>query len=131
RNTNTISYDFKDILSKDHHLNLLAGHEVLKAEAIQNTSAIHGFPKLFSSEEAFKLTTQGSPQSVENHISPDDKLLSFFGRANYDFLRRYLLSATYRADGSSKFMKDNRWGYFPSAAVAWKISEEDFMASTS
>lgn len=130
RNSNTLTYNFKDLLSKDHNLSLMAGHEILKTESIQNTSAVHGFPRLFSSEEAFKLTTQGKPQSVENHLSPDDKLLSFFGRANYDFLGRYLVYATWRADGSSKFLGDNRWGYFPSAAVAWKISEEAFMTGT-
>lgn len=128
RNTNTLVYDFKEMLGTDHRLSILAGHEMLKTQVVENTAAIHGFPKLFTSGEAFKLTTQGSPQSVNNHISPDNKLLSFFGRANYDFMDRYLLSATYRADGSSKFMGKNRWGYFPSAAVAWKLSEESFMA---
>jgi hypothetical protein len=131
RNTNTLNYNFKDILGENHHLNLLLGHEVLKTEVNQLTSAIHGFPNLFSADEAFKLTSQGTPQSVTNNYSPDDKLLSFFGRANYDFMDRYLLSATYRADGSSKFLGNNRWGYFPSAAVAWKISEESFMSGMS
>ncbi len=131
RNTNTIMYDFHDMLGKDHSLNILLGHEVLKNERVENISTIHGFPKLFSSEEAFKLTTQGSPLAVDHNISPDDKLLSFFGRANYDFMGRYLVSATYRADGSSKFLGNNRWGYFPSAAVAWKLSEEEFLSNTS
>jgi TonB-linked SusC/RagA family outer membrane protein len=64
---------------------------------------------------------------MDDFYSPDDKLLSFFGRLSYDFKNRYLLTATYRADGSSKFSKGNQWGYFPSAAVAWKISEEEFL----
>lgn len=51
---------------------------------------------------------------------------SFFGRLNYSFDSRYLLQATVRADGSSKFGKNNRWGVFPSVAVGWRISEEDF-----
>lgn len=131
RNTNTLNYDFKSILGDNHHLNLLVGQEILKTEVNQLTSAIHGLPRQFSSEEAFKLTSVGKPQLVDNNYSPDDKLLSFFARANYDFLGRYLLSATYRADGSSKFMDGNRWGYFPSAAVAWKISEESFMQNFS
>lgn len=54
-------------------------------------------------------------------------LLSYFGRANYTLLDRYMFTATMRADGSSKFTKDNRWGYFPSAAVAWKINNEKFL----
>jgi TonB-dependent starch-binding outer membrane protein SusC len=131
RNTNTLNYDFKDILTSDHHLNLLLGQETLSTEVNQQTSTIHGFPKLFTSDEAFKLTTQGEPQSVDDNYSPDDKLLSFFTRANYDYKGRYLLSATYRADGSSKFSEGNRWGYFPSAAAAWKISDEAFMSGSS
>ncbi len=56
--------------------------------------------------------------------------VSFFGRANYNFDNRYLLTATIRADASSKFGDNNRWGYFPSFAAAWRINEENFMEST-
>jgi len=55
-------------------------------------------------------------------------IISFFGRANYTLLDRYLVTVTLRDDGSSKFAKDNRWGLFPSVALAWKISSEPFMA---
>lgn len=51
----------------------------------------------------------------------------FFGRLNYTMMDKYLLTVTMRADGSAKFAKGNRWGYFPSAAVAWRIMDEDFM----
>lgn len=54
-------------------------------------------------------------------------LVSYFGRLNYTLLNRYMLTATFRADGSSRFSDDNRWGYFPSVALAWKINEEAFM----
>jgi TonB-linked SusC/RagA family outer membrane protein len=131
RNTNTLSYDFKNLLPADHHVNLMVGHEMIKTESSTLSSEIHGFPTFFTSDEAFRLTTQGKYIfSVDNNYRPDDKLLSFFGRVNYDFKGRYLFTATYRADGSSKFLDDNRWGYFPSAAAAWKISEESFMAGT-
>lgn len=53
-------------------------------------------------------------------------MLSYLGRVNYNLLNRYLITASIRADGSSRFLKENRWGYFPSAAVAWKLSEEGF-----
>ncbi len=52
---------------------------------------------------------------------------SYFGRANYNFADRYLLTFTLRADGSSNFGKANRWGWFPSAAFGWRISQEKFM----
>jgi iron complex outermembrane receptor protein len=54
-------------------------------------------------------------------------LVSFYGRLNYTFANRYLLTFTLRDDGSSKFSKDTRWGLFPSAALAWKINEESFL----
>lgn len=54
-------------------------------------------------------------------------LVSYFGRLNYTLFNRYMLTATFRADGSSRFHEDNRWGYFPSVAFAWKINEEAFM----
>lgn len=57
----------------------------------------------------------------------DYQLISFFGRLNYSFDSRYLLTATLRNDGSSRFSKDNRWGLFPSVALAWRMSEEGFM----
>ena len=55
------------------------------------------------------------------------RLISFFGRANYDIAGKYLVTATVRQDGSSKFGADNKWGVFPSAAVAWRLSEEAFV----
>jgi len=54
-------------------------------------------------------------------------LMSYFGRVNLNLNQKYLLTATYRADGSSKFQGDNRWGYFPSFSGAWQIGNEDFM----
>jgi TonB-linked outer membrane protein, SusC/RagA family len=132
RNTNTISYDFKKLLnSKDHSLNLMLGHEYIINKERVNTNIIHGFPVNYMAEDAWRLSTQGTPYMIRDYYSPDDKLLSFFGRANYNFKDKYLLSATFRADASSKFSKENRWGYFPSAAAAWRISSEPFMKSTS
>jgi TonB-linked SusC/RagA family outer membrane protein len=60
----------------------------------------------------------------------ENKLASWFGRANYSFADKYMLTATIRADGSSRFGEANRWGYFPSFAGAWRLSEESFMDGT-
>jgi iron complex outermembrane receptor protein len=57
----------------------------------------------------------------------ENQLLSFFGRANYSFDSRYLFTVSLRADASSRFSKENRWGYFPAAAFAWNIAEEGFL----
>lgn len=132
RNTNTLSYDFKDIIkNKDHSLNLLLGHEYVITKQSANTNEVHGFPTDYDAETAWRLTNQGGYKyEVSDYYAPDDKLLSFFARANYNLYNKYLLSATFRADCSSKFTEGNRWGYFPSAAVAWRISSEPFMEST-
>jgi TonB-linked SusC/RagA family outer membrane protein len=64
-----------------------------------------------------------TPTSGSNRWS----LLSYLGRINYSYNDRYLFTASFRADGSSRFGKNNRWGYFPSAAIAWRASEEEFI----
>jgi TonB-linked SusC/RagA family outer membrane protein len=130
RNTNTLNYDFKQFLPTGHSLNLLLGQENIFTKEENLTSTVHGFPSTFTFEDATKLSTQGHPYSIDNNFSPDDKLISFFGRFNYDFEGKYLLSGTFRADGSSKFSRGNRWGYFPSVSGAWRISSESFMEST-
>ncbi len=132
RNANTLNYDFKGIIKSDNHnLKVLLGQEMIAATSNTVTSVVQGFPTFFTFEDAKNLTTFGTPQSVDNYYSPDDRLLSFFGRINYDYKNRYLLTGTYRADGSSKFLGDNVWGYFPSVAAAWKISEESFLKDVS
>ncbi len=129
RNTNTVSYDFKDIFGKNsaHSLNVLLGEEyiIMKNELMKNTA--HGFPANFTSAEAWKFTTQGTPFEINDFYDPNDILNSYFGRINYNYKEKYLLSVTARADGSSKFAKGNRWGFFPSVAAAWRISSERFM----
>lgn len=60
-------------------------------------------------------------------IQKDYQLLSYLGRVNLNFYEKYLLTASLRADGSSKFAKSNRWGYFPSASLAWRMEQEDFL----
>lgn len=128
RNANTLNYDFKNIIKNDKHsIKLLLGEEMIISESNQLTNEVQAFPKFFDFQTSINLTSQGKPLVVDNFYSPDDKLLSFFGRLNYSFNDKYLITATFRADGSSKFLGNNAWGYFPSAALAWKISEEDFL----
>ena len=69
-----------------------------------------------------------NPQYKANTMwKSHNSLVSYFGRFNYNLLDRYLLTATFRADGSSRFRKGKKWGYFPAAAFAWKINNEPFM----
>lgn len=131
RNTNTLSYDFKKLFQSDkHHLNVLAGQEYVITKQDLLTNTVHGFPETWGENECFNLAAQGTPYQISDYYYPNDILFSFFGRLNYDFDSKYLVSATFRADGSSKFADGNRWGYFPSAALAWRISSEPFMENT-
>jgi TonB-linked SusC/RagA family outer membrane protein len=131
RNANTLNYDFKKSLGDNHTLNVLLGEETIDFQRNDVNTVLQGFPEFFSFDQTQKLTSQGKPISVDNYYFPDDKLLSFFGRVNYEFKNRYILTGTYRADGSSKFLGDNKWGFFPAAAAAWKISEENFLKQVS
>ncbi len=130
RNTNTLNYNFNKVLTNKHNLNILLGQEFIKTEQHTLTNVVHGFPKSFTFENTRVLSTQGQANTIDNNFSPDDKLLSFFSRVNYDYQGKYLLSGTFRADGSSKFAPGNRWGYFPSVSGAWRISQENFMSDT-
>lgn len=131
RNSNTISYDFSKLIKNTaHSLNVMVGHEYIITKERENMDEIHGFPEDYTADQAWKLSSQGTPYTIDDNYSADDKLLSFFGRANYNYKDRYLLTATFRADASSKFSAKNRWGYFPSAAIAWRVSAEPFMKAT-
>ena len=91
-------------------------------------------------QDSYSATKQGTPGDSEEYwyfdaatLNPlvdgdgaELSMLSYLGRVNYNFLDRYLITGSIRADGSSRFMKHNRWGYFPSGALAWKLSEENF-----
>lgn len=83
-------------------------------------------PGTFEHDPAYEqyLGVQANPT---NYFRSPHQLVSFFGRANFVFLDKYLLTATVRRDGTSRFSKDHRWGTFPAFAIGWKILEEDFM----
>jgi TonB-linked SusC/RagA family outer membrane protein len=129
RNTNTLSYDFKDLLPKNHNMNFMIGQENIVISENKTTARVEGFPDFYDAQMAFHYSAQGSPTKYNQYYNQDDKMVSFFGRLNYDYKGRYLFSGTVRADGSSKFARGNRWGYFPSAALGWRILEEDWMES--
>lgn len=73
-----------------------------------------------------ELNTEGVQQSTTAATDQRHSLISYYGRLNYTLMKRYLLTATVRRDGSSRFAKDNRWGTFPSVALAWRVSQENF-----
>lgn len=80
-----------------------------------------------TSPQYSELSTLGEVQSTTAASDERHVLLSYYARLNYTFNSRYMLTATMRRDGTSRFSKDNRWGTFPSVALAWRVSEEDFL----
>ena len=74
-----------------------------------------------------ELNTLGAVQSTSAATDQRHALISYYARLNYTFESRYMLTATVRRDGTSRFNKDNRWGTFPSVALAWRVSEEAFL----
>ncbi|WP_262248970.1 SusC/RagA family TonB-linked outer membrane protein [Parapedobacter soli] len=115
-------FTFERTIADDHRLTVLAG------SSAQNNryDYINGAIQEFASENTSQLNN-GTSQPTVGGSGNEWALLSFMARANYSFKDRYLVTATLRQDGSSRFGPDNRWGTFPSASVAWRLSEEDFM----
>ena len=87
----------------------------------------YSWQDFISEGESYDLNVKGDTITPASLYKTQNTLVSFFGRANYSLMDRYLLTFTLRQDGSSRFNEDKRWGLFPSAAFAWKISEEGFM----
>ncbi|MGE4585966.1 MAG: TonB-dependent receptor [Mangrovibacterium sp.] len=132
---NTLSYEFQN-LGEDHSLTLMAGQEVTDSGSERIEIWGNYFPASFDADRAFAMMDQhretGEDGTVyygyESNTGTPDRLESYFGRVNYSYKGRYLLTATFRADGSSKFAPTHRWGYFPAGAVAWRMSEEAFLS---
>lgn len=121
--TLTAKYDFN--IGK-HSLNLLAGtsYEHYQYERLYEKRTE------FQSDEFQDITLGGVISNANWGPSMQEyKMLSYFGRVNYSFKDRYLLEGNIRADASSRFHKDHRWGVFPSFSAGWRLSEEEFMKS--
>ena len=108
-----------------HDLTLMAGNEVNKSWGQWLGGSARKFPSVMNRN--FSLTEDPNSKSVNGGYNGDVHTISYFARASYNLLDRYILTATIRRDGSSNFGSGNRWGTFPSLAGAWRISEEPFM----
>jgi TonB-linked SusC/RagA family outer membrane protein len=108
----------------------MAGQELNYSKSLSLATSAKYFPKYISPVSALSMMRLGLADPIVTSDNPDNKISSFFGRLNYDYKGKYLASATFRADGSSKFAPGNQWGYFPSAGLAWRTSSEKFMKST-
>lgn len=121
--TNTLNWGHN---YNNHNVNVLLGQETYYAQALNLNNTYYQFP---ANNFGLNDVSQASG-NTKNTYSSDltrSTLASFFGRASYNYKDRYIANFTLRADGSSKFGPENRWGYFPSGSVAWRFSDEAFM----
>ena len=124
QNSNILTYDKA---WGSHHLTLTG-----VVEQIYNRGrGTHTAAKQFIVDQLGYNNIGGAGILQKSSWANERSLLSYMGRINYALLDRYLLTFTYRADGSSVFGADNKWGYFPSGSVAWRISEEPFLQGVS
>ncbi len=129
RSVSTLNYKFD--VNERNKFTVLLGNEVLKSKSEATNMEGRDYPDDFDYDKTMGLIhTASNSFSSTNNIAVPSETVSFFGRLNYSLNDRYLLTATYRADGSSKFAPNNRWGYFPAAALAWRVFDEPFMEST-
>jgi len=121
---NTLTYNFNKEL---HNFTILGGHSYQKTEVSQKEFVLSGFPDN-GVEPRYQIETATEP-TQQSAYAIKNELQSFFGRLNYAYDSKYLVTATFRADGSSKFGGNNKYGYFPSFALGWNITSEKFMES--
>lgn len=125
KNTNT--FEFKKKWGDNHDLGILIGEEIQINKGELRTQYGYGYDASLKGPDVFKYIGMAKEYTSKNYVNPTDNMLSFFARANYVLFNRYYLTATFRADASTRFAKGNQWGYFPSAAIAWRIIDEPWM----
>ncbi|MCG1036524.1 SusC/RagA family TonB-linked outer membrane protein [Polaribacter sargassicola] len=122
---NTLTYN---LYKEKSSFTFLLGHSYQQTEVSQKQFYLEGFPDN-GVEPRYQLET-ANQQTIQSAYATINELQSFFGRVNYTLDDKYLVTATMRADGSSKFGENNRYGYFPSVALGWNISKESFLANS-
>ncbi|WP_442590976.1 SusC/RagA family TonB-linked outer membrane protein [Pedobacter sp. AW31-3R] len=120
-NENTLSYD--KTFGKDHNFSSVIG---FTQQAFHAESVTAGSSNFVSDDLAYHNLASGSVLTTPTSNTAEWALNSYLARVNYSYKQKYYVTASVRADGSSRFGKNNKWGYFPSAALAWKVSNEDF-----
>jgi len=125
--THMLSYNKQ--VSEDWHVNAVAGYEYLDYNYNNNISFGSGFDFLGLDYFDYLQYSPVSRREISSYRSPTNQLQSVFARGGVNYLNRYLLTATVRRDGSTKFGENNKYAMFPSLALAWNIAEEEFLKS--
>ena len=120
-NENILRYE--KAINKDNNISTLLGHSVSYARNDGFGATATGF-----ASDQFREFNAGATEDFASGGASEDTYQSFFTRINYNFKEKYLAEFNYRIDGSSRFGEDNRYGYFPSGSIGWRISEEDFLS---
>lgn len=120
-NENTLSYD--KLFNGKHKLNVIGGFTLQRNDSKANSYTAIQLPNESLGVKGLEEGTLFNSTSTGSYST----LASFLGRVNYSFKSKYLFTVSYRADGSSKFANGKRWGYFPSAAFAWQLGDEQFI----
>ncbi|GAB3989141.1 TonB-dependent receptor [Spirosoma daeguense] len=132
RNTLIENYFTYTLAKQDHNLTALLGHSYQKIFVQERTNSINKFP--ISPIQPIYNPGLGQDLTLANNkptgFATENELQSFFSRVNYQFKDKYLATATVRADGSSKFGANNKYGVFPSFSLGWRLSEEAFLKSS-
>jgi iron complex outermembrane receptor protein len=123
---NTLDYN---LIDGDHNLRFLAGHTYQETYVYQKNFSLEGFADNGVEPKYQDQISGESTPTYMNTYAVRNELQSFFGRVNYIYSNRYMVTATMRADGSSKFGSNNKYGYFPSVALGWNIMNEEFLSS--
>ena len=119
---NTLTYD--KTIGK-HHINAVVGSSAQNNKYNYLSASV----QKFASDNTQQIDN-GILQPVQHGNASEWAIMSYLGRVNYNFANKYYVTATIRRDGSSRFGMDNRWGWFPSAALAWRISNENFLKNS-
>ncbi|HXO75122.1 MAG TPA: TonB-dependent receptor, partial [Puia sp.] len=114
--------NYKKTLFEDHHFEALAGYSGQKFSQVSNSVSGSGFP-----DNSVPYLSAATSITAGSSNTTQYSLVSMIGRLNYDYKNKYLLSAAFRNDGSSRFGSDRKYGNFPSVSLGWVLSEEDFM----
>lgn len=123
--TNTASYAMT--LSDFHNFSFLLGQEIYNRQIRTKDQTNHLFDTDIYAQKAWDNMSLGTPYISTSELSTPNRMASFFGQVAYNYDHKYLLSFTFRADGSTKFAPGHQWGYFPSAAGAWDLKREKFL----
>ena len=126
RIANVLTYNKKNLLPGDN-LTVMAGEELNYSKSESLTASVKYLPKYIDPVSALAMMNLGVADPNATNDGTPVTLSSYFGRLNYDYKAKYLVSFTFRADGSSKFAPGSQWGFFPSAGLGWRISDEKFM----